>query len=162
MFPGDVISPVRFEVPVGVDGAELQNGFSAILAPPRSGHIKTIGDEVTAPSFDHPAGDGPAGGEIPVVVLELGVRIKVVGTTVGAAALVGGQPGLIGLGFDGVSDLDDQAAPVAPVAGLAWSNMRETTWSLSWTPEPHSHLARAMGRGGAGECRRPGGRRAGR
>src|SRR6266568_4523121 len=54
--------PVAGPVAVGADGAELEDGFGALGAPPRSGDVHAVFDQVAAGAFDDAGGDGPAGG----------------------------------------------------------------------------------------------------
>src|SRR6266487_3729409 len=44
--------PVAGPVAVGADGAELEDGFGALGAPPRSGDVHAVFDQVAAGAFD--------------------------------------------------------------------------------------------------------------
>jgi hypothetical protein len=59
----EVESPVRFEVAVGDDSSEGEDGFRAVQAPSGASDREAVGDEVAACVFDDSGRDRPAGVE---------------------------------------------------------------------------------------------------
>ena len=105
VFAGEVVGPVVGRVAVGADGAEFEDGFGALGAPPGSGDAHAVFDQVAAGAFDDAGGDGPAVGEGGGVVQEGSLGFQVAGAFSGDVALVLGQVcGGGGLGADGGGD----------------------------------------------------------
>jgi hypothetical protein len=57
---GEVVAPVFLEVAVADHGAQGEDGFGAVQAPPCSADVEPVADQVAAGSLDHPGGDRPA------------------------------------------------------------------------------------------------------
>lgn len=104
MFGGEMMLPVGFEIAIGGDGAEFQDGFGSVEAPAGTADIEAVGDEMAGCSLDDPGRDGPAGLECLVVAQELALGMKIADADIGAVTLSGAQLGLGGLILDGFGD----------------------------------------------------------
>src|SRR5487761_1110291 len=121
-----VVVHVVVEVAVDDDSADLENGFGTVRRPPGTCNSESVFYDESAGALDHARGDGPAGGECPVVLHVLAVVVQVgdglvhVGEVEVAGA--GAGPGFRGDGGEGRGDglrpsvQDAQQLPVGPLA----------------------------------------------
>jgi hypothetical protein len=90
-----VVGPVVVEVAVGVQGAELEDGFRGAGGPSGTGDGHAVFDQVAAGAFDQAAGDGPAVRQRGGVVQPEGFAVQVAGAQgggdVGGAAVQDGR-----------------------------------------------------------------------
>lgn len=86
-----VKAPVLVEVPAALECAQLNDGLGVLKAPPGTGNVHPVCDQVRASTHDHPAGDQQAGDQIVVVLYEVGMVEEVVGTGVDRFSLLGVQ-----------------------------------------------------------------------
>ena len=77
-FALDVMVDERLPLVVERHAAEVQQGLGAGQGPMHPGPFHPILDDVTAGPFDHPRGDGVAGGEVPMVVNAVAVAVEIV------------------------------------------------------------------------------------
>ena len=60
VFPAQVVAPVGFEVAVGGEGAEPEDGLGAGESPSCACYVHSVLYDVPAGTLDDPGGDGPA------------------------------------------------------------------------------------------------------
>jgi hypothetical protein len=76
VFVGEVEAPIFLEVAVADHGAQGEDSFGAGQAPPRSGDVEPVADQVAACSLDDPGRDRPARGQGLVVAQELLLAVR--------------------------------------------------------------------------------------
>jgi hypothetical protein len=122
VFLAQVEGPVGVEVAVGVQGAQLEDGFGAVQAPAGAGDVQPVADQMPTCSLDHAGGDRPAALKRGVVAQELPLGGQVGDAGIHAAPLGGGKAGVGGLlaerGDDGVDLAGEELEGVGGDPGL--------------------------------------------
>src|SRR5438045_9119130 len=75
----DVEGPVAIKVAAQIDSSELDDGLGHLLRPAHSRALHAIFDEVLAGTFDWPASDRPALGEVLVITHAGAIAVEVLG-----------------------------------------------------------------------------------
>ena len=115
--------PVFIEVLAGAQGAQPQDGFGAREAPPGTGHIHAVFDQMPARPFNDPRRNGHSLREV-AVVLQIGrIRKQVAGADIHGFALCASQA------------TERRAATHAPrhVAGVAPEDLQDPLLDLMYS-----------------------------